>query len=215
MFNIMLWCHGILREQVLLEIKQFDNFRVCEQGHCDVLMIDMSDPQYALQNVRSTLDAMSKSTVIVMIAKDTQKLLDIVGLYVFQYMLQDQLSTRLPICLQSIQEYLINVSTICISVEREKQFYHVNDIWYVRFEDTFVYLGCENQEHATKLTSLEKAKRMLGDEFQYVNRNVMVNLNYITSITDRSVSLHTYTFQLSRRKRHQLLSCMKKKGWTL
>lgn len=215
MFNIMVWCQGTLREQVIHELKQFDCFQISGKRDGDVLIIDISDPMYSLQHVRATLEEMNGSAIIVMIAKDTQQLLEVVGLYVYQYILQDQLTKRLPNCLQSIYEYLMNVTTICVSVEREKQFHRISDIWYFRCEDTFVYLGRKEMELVTNLTSLEKAKGLLGDDFQYVNRNVMVNLNHITSISDTTVTLQSMTFPLSRRKRQQLLSCMKKRGWTL
>ena len=214
MFQIAIWSDTARKEEIRQLLVQVDDIRICENvKQCDVLLVDIAASAFPLSLILPDLQALHQHVILVMLASDSTQLLDVIGLHVFQFILHEQLTERLLDCMEHIQEYLMNISSICIHVDREKQFVRIKDILYIRIEETFVYLGLQKKELATQFTSLEKIKEQLGDDFQYANRNVIVNTRYISSISETQVWIQSLSFSLSRRRKKQLVACCSKRRW--
>lgn len=214
MFNLAIWCHQKeRRQQILTCVQKFEQFTVIEDTkNCDILLIDIMEEAYSINTIYPILKQ-REDLIIVMMAKEASMLLDIVGLSIYQYILYEQLELKLVPCLQAIQEYLVNISTLCIRVNRENINVKIQEIRYVRYMDSFVYIGLEHKELPTQYTSLERVKAQVGEDFMFCNRNTMVHIPYITSIKAQEICLKEHTFSLSRRRKSALMKRCAKERW--
>jgi DNA-binding LytR/AlgR family response regulator len=156
---------------------------------------------------------MNGKTILVLLAKDSAPLLDIMGLYVYQYILHEQLVERLPSCLNSIQSYLMNITSVCIHHAQGKQYIAIHDIYAFTYEEGFVYLYLQNKKISTQFTSLEKAMNLLNSDFVFVSRQTIVSLPKIDLIQkDRVILNNGESFGLSRRRKSQVIAQWEKRG---
>ena len=87
MFDIGIWCDDEnLKAEINAQVEAFEDFRIQnETAHFDILIINISDENYSLAKISSILQEMNGKTILVLLAKDSAPLLDIMGLYVYQY----------------------------------------------------------------------------------------------------------------------------------
>lgn len=207
MYEIGIWCdHTEIRHTIEEMIQEYDDFRIIsEKRNCDVLIIDISQPEYALNRITGILEKLNGKTILIMIAEDSSQLLDIMGLYVYQYIVHEQLVERLPSTLKSIHTYLMNISTICVHNRIGKQYIKVSEIYALTYEEGFVYLYLNDKKIATQFTTLESMGRLLSEEFIQVNRHTIVHLNRIDLILkDHIILSNGRKYEVSRRRRKQL-----------
>ena len=215
MFDIGIWCDDEnLKAEINAQIEAFEDFRIQnETAHFDILIINISDENYSLTKISSILQEMNGKTILVLLAKDSAPLLDIMGLYVYQYILHEQLVERLPSCLNSIQSYLMNITSVCIHHAQGKQYIAIHDIYAFTYEEGFVYLYLQNKKISTQFTSLEKAMNLLNSDFVFVSRQTIVLVPKIDLIQKDSVILNTgASFGLSRRRKSQVIAQWEKRG---
>ena len=209
MYEIGIWCdHTAIRHTIEEMIQVYDDFRIIsEQRNCDVLIIDISQPAYALSHITEFLEKLNGKTILIMIAEDSSQLLDIMGLYVYQYIVQEQLVERLPSTLKSIHTYLMNISTICVHNRMGRQYIKVQEIYAITYEEGFVYLYLNEKKIATQFTTLEGIANLLNMEFIQVNRHTIVHLNRIDLIQKDHIILENgKKYEVSRRRRKQVNS---------
>ena len=208
MFEIRIWCEDVTRIDAIKRIiSTYDTFRVIEENrHCDVLIVDLSNVSYQLPALMEILEKLNGKTILILLVENSNQLLDIMGLYVYQYILYEQLEKRLPSCLNSIAFYLMNVSTICIHQQKEKRFVRIKEIYDIVYEEGIVYIEGKDRKLPTQYTSLEKVRVQLDEDFLFVNRNTIIHTAMVSSIQDSSVTLSNgHVFPLSRRRKKALL----------
>lgn len=209
MYEIGIWCdHTATRHTIEEMIQVYDDFRIIpDRRNCDILIIDISQPEYALSHITGFLEKLNGKTILIMIAEDSSQLLDIMGLYVYQYIVHEQLVERLPSTLKSIHTYLMNISTICVHNRIGKQYIKVQEIYAFTYEEGFVYLYLNDKKIATQFTTLDSIGRLLNGVFIQVNRHTIVHLNQIDLIQkDHIILSNGRKYEVSRRRRKQVVS---------
>lgn len=207
MFTIRIWCdHKERYQQMRKIISSFEIFRVLDvDKRCDVLLVDIADTTHTPNQILPILQKLNGKTIYIFFADDSAKLLDIMGLYVYQYILHDQIEQRLPSCLESISSFLMNISTICVHQHGEKMYIKIKEIYDIQYEEGIVYIDLEHERYATQYTSLEKIKKQLDDSFLFANRNTIVQVGFITAIDAVSITLSNQKkVTLSRRRKKQI-----------
>ena len=215
MFDIGIWCDDEnLKAEINAQVEAFEDFRIQnETARFDILIINISDENYSLAKISSILQEMNGKTILVLLAKDSAPLLDIMGLYVYQYILHEQLVERLPSCLNSIQSYLMNITSVCIHHAQGKQYIAIHDIYAFTYEEGFVYLYLQNKKISTQFTSLEQAMNLLNSDVVCVSRQTIVSLPKIDLIQkDRVILNNGESFGLSRRRKSQVIAQWEKRG---
>lgn len=210
MFEITIWCDDIARMHTIEDIiSKEEDFRIVERKITDIMIVDLSNSSHKRKDIIESLKKLNEKTILILLADHSDQLLEIMGLYVYQYILHEQLVERLPSCLRSIHSYLMNVTSICIHHAQGKQYIKYKDIYACIYEDGFVYLLLKDHRMLTQFTSLEKIAKLLTNEFISINRQTIIHVSYLDMVqNDRVIMINQTVFPLSRRRKKQLLAML-------
>jgi len=98
----------------------------------------------------------------------------------------------------------------CLILECQKQIQKVKytDIYYLKYQEGSISIGMADDKNLLCCLSLKEIENLLSDDFIKINRNVIINLRYLTAYikASRKVLLENgLQFYVSRRNVTPLL----------
>jgi len=184
--------YGFVKE----EIYYFDSSKKCLSSKIDfsLYLVEIDLPEKAgLDIIKKLRD---KNVFLIYVTACSKHLKNVIG-----YVLKSKLNDELPLALNKFFEIL--------SEEKELQFTYKNglvsikitDIMYIKSDLGDLIIVTDKAEFRILNKSLSSIYTILQDNFCYCSRNVIVNMDYISSILNNTICLKNgIKLNISRRR---------------
>ena len=181
----------------------------CRNGkNYDVLLLDIDMPEMDGISLAKELYSFNQDTIIIFLTNKTELVFQAFGLNVLAFIPKQDFHERKKKIFSDISECLLRKSPLLLNMHHEQYLIKRNEIICIekRGRDLLVYTP-HRVLQMKRITLDELLEKLQTNNFQYANRSVIVNMQYVSKITKNTVDLEVIhkTVDLSRGKQKELV----------
>lgn len=176
-----------------------DEFLKClHQIPMDIILLDIEMPGTNGLEAAEILRDIKNQAIIIFITSDIDDMKDAFGLNVYGFIDKHEFMTSFPSVFLNCNEYLERNIYLLFKTNTGNLKVRKNDIIYASFEKRKVALYTKKGKIYVNLVSLTKFFDLVKscENFIYINRGTIINLQYLTSILNYEATLSGIAYPL-------------------
>jgi len=171
----------------------------------DLILLDIDLPDMNGIEVAKRLE--DENVVIIYITHHKHFSENAYGINVYKYILKSKLEELFPKTLKEITDKLENRKLIQLNTEDGIVNFHRSEIVYIKLENKKITLYAKYKIFIVKDRTFKNVFEKLPSSYLKINKDIIINSNYIKSIKNDIVILEYYDIELpySRRSKKQIV----------
>lgn len=172
-------------------------YEIKDGKYFDLLLLDIEMPNMSGMELAKQIHTLLPDALILFVTAHYKYAIDSYELNIFRYIPKNQLQERLPHAIKDAAAIIQiqNTDTYIINSQNHFERIPLKDILYIERDNKNVVFHIATKEETLRIrkTLAEVYSELNPDEFQYIERGYIVNLQHISSITNTDCILTNQT----------------------
>ena len=172
-------------------------YEIKDGKYFDLLLLDIDMPDISGMDLARQIHGLLPDTLIIFVTAHYKYAIDSYELNIFRYIPKNQLQERLPHAIQDAAAIIQiqNTDTYIINSQNHFERIPIKDILYIERDckNAVFHISTKTDTLRIRKTLAEVYSELNPDEFQYIERGYIVNLQHISGITNTDCILTDQT----------------------